>query len=94
MHIYGCSPGPGTEDQIFKGMMKVILDEKLVDDKFINSRTENFTSFTDSLTEFSPAAVEKSTGVLKEDIIQAARIFCRSASCVDSGGNRGEHGGR
>ena len=56
-------------------MMHVLLQNKLIDEKFINERTEGFKSFKDSLRKFTPDYAEKITGVPKQDIIRAAKLY-------------------
>jgi predicted molibdopterin-dependent oxidoreductase YjgC len=57
------------------GMMKVIVDEELLDRAFIEERCENFDAFFDSLKKFDLDFVEKVTGVPKNRIIEAARMY-------------------
>jgi len=60
------------------GMMNVIYAEKLHDENFINSRTENFDEFVRSLKEFPLEKVSEITGVNVEDIVRAARMYASS----------------
>lgn len=66
---------PGTDVALLLGMIRVIVDEKLVDEKFIKERCENYEEFVNSLDVFSLEHVEKITGVKKELIAEAARIY-------------------
>ncbi|MBU8893073.1 MAG: formate dehydrogenase subunit alpha [Bacteroidales bacterium] len=66
---------PGTDVVLLMGMMKVILDENLQDEEFIKARTEGYDEFVDSLVDFDLETTEKITGVPKEKIIEAARIY-------------------
>lgn len=66
---------PGTDVVLLMGMMKVIVDEKLHDEEFIKERTEGYEEFIDSLVDFDLETTEKITGVPKEKIIEAARIY-------------------
>ena len=66
---------PGTDVALMMGMAKVIIDEKLQDKEFINERCENFNEFKKSLTSYTLDFVEKTTGVPKEKIMLAARIY-------------------
>ena len=43
---------PGTDVVLLMGMMKVIVDEKLADIDFINSRCENYDGSAESLKEY------------------------------------------
>jgi formate dehydrogenase alpha subunit len=66
---------PGSDVALLMGMMKVIVDEDLLDKDFIEERCEDFDDFKDSLKEFDLDRVEELTGVPKDKIIEAARIY-------------------
>jgi formate dehydrogenase alpha subunit len=66
---------PGTDVALLMGLMRVIVDEKLLDTNFIAERCENFDAFKESLKAFDLATVSQITGVPAEDIAQAARIY-------------------
>jgi predicted molibdopterin-dependent oxidoreductase YjgC len=57
------------------GMMRVIVDEGLLDQAFIDQRCENFDAFKKSLKNFDLNSVERITGVPKDKIAEAARIY-------------------
>ncbi|TFH35872.1 MAG: 2Fe-2S iron-sulfur cluster binding domain-containing protein, partial [Bacteroidia bacterium] len=66
---------PGTDVVLLMGMMKVIVDEKLEDKEFIKSRCEDYDQFIESLSEFDLDTTERITGVPREKIEEAARIY-------------------
>jgi len=66
---------PGSNVALLMGMMRVIVDQDLYDRDFIEERCENFDAFRDSLKEFDLERVEEITGVPKDKIIEAARIY-------------------
>ncbi len=66
---------PGSDVALMMGMMRVIVDEKLLDKDFIDKRCENFDAFKASLKDFDLSSVEKITGVPKDKIAEAARIY-------------------
>ncbi len=66
---------PGSDVALLMGMMKVIVDEGLVDKAFIEERCENYDDFKASLKGFGLDFVEKTTGVPKDKIAEAARIY-------------------
>ena len=66
---------PGSDVALLMGMMRIIVEEGLQDDAFIQERCENFEAFRASLEDFSLDFVEKTTEVPRELIIQAARMF-------------------
>ncbi len=66
---------PGTDVPLLMGMIKVIIDEGLTDKAFIDQRCENYDELVKSLEPFDLDSVEKITGVAKDLIGEAARIF-------------------
>jgi formate dehydrogenase alpha subunit len=79
---------PGTDVALLNGFMNVILKEGLEDKKFINERTEGFEELKEVVKKYTPEEVEKITGIPKELIMEAARIYAqaKSASLVYSMG--------
>ncbi len=78
----------GTDVAWLNGMMHVIISEKLYDKRFVESRTENFEELKKVVMEYTPGLVESITGIPKDTIIEAARVFAtaKSASIVYSMG--------
>lgn len=75
---------PGTDVALLMGMMRVIVDEGLTDRAFIERRTENLDAFKESLSSFDLEFVERTTGVERSKIIEAARTYatCKPASLL------------
>ncbi len=70
----------GTDVAWANGMMNVIVNENLQDGKFIANRTEGFEEFKKVIEEYTPERVEKITGIPKEKIIEAARMYAGAAN--------------
>lgn len=66
---------PGSDVALLMAMMRVIVEEDLLDKTFIENRCENFEVFKESLKAFSPEFVEKTTAVPWEKIVKAARCY-------------------
>ncbi len=66
---------PGTDVVLLMAMARVILDEGLHDQGFIDQRCENFYAFKQSLGAFDLAFAEKVTGVPRDLIVRAARMY-------------------
>jgi formate dehydrogenase alpha subunit len=66
---------PGTDVVVFSAMAHVILKEKLYNADFIEQRTENFEDFADSMEKFTPEYAEQISGVDRDLIVQAARMY-------------------
>ncbi len=69
---------PGSDIDLLRGMMKVIVDEGLADEGFIKSRTEGFLELKESLKSYSLEEAAENTGVPAEEIARAARAFATS----------------
>jgi formate dehydrogenase alpha subunit len=65
----------GTDVALFNGIMHAILAEGLEDRQFIDKRTEDFEKLKETTAKYTPEKVEKITGVPREKIVEAARIY-------------------
>jgi predicted molibdopterin-dependent oxidoreductase YjgC len=68
-------PHPGTDAALVNGMLRVIVDEGLVNTAFVEERTEGLPELVASLEGFDLASVERLTGVPAADVQAAARIY-------------------
>jgi len=68
----------GTDVVWINGLMNVIIQEGLYDKEFVKSRTENFEEFKRVVLKYTPEKVEKITGIPKEKLIEAARMYARA----------------
>jgi len=66
---------PGTDIALLNGIARAILDAGLENGDFIREQTEGFEAWRESLAEFTPERVEKITGVPREDLQRAARLY-------------------
>ena len=66
---------PGTDVAVFSAMAHVILKEKLCNEDFLRERTENFEAFAASMEKFTPEFAEAVSGVQRDLIVQAARLY-------------------
>ena len=66
---------PGSDVALLMGLMRVIIDEGMVDREFIENNTENFQEFKESLKNFNLDFVQSVTDVPKEKIVEAARCY-------------------
>lgn len=70
---------PGTDVPLLMGMARVIVDEGLTDTAFIADRCEDYDKLVESLSPFDLDSVEKITGVPKDQIAEAARIYAQNS---------------
>jgi formate dehydrogenase alpha subunit len=69
---------PGTDVALLNGIMHVILAEDLINCDFIDSQTEGFDEeFRKNIAEYTPEKTQKITGVPKELIVSAARLYAK-----------------
>ena len=68
----------GTDVALFNAMMKVILDEGLADEEFIERRTEGFEEFRDCVKDYSPERAEAISGVPADLIRKSARMYAKA----------------
>jgi formate dehydrogenase alpha subunit len=66
---------PGTNVPVFTAMAYVMIKEGLVNCKFIEERTEMYEEFVESVEKFTPEYAEAVSGVDRDLIIQAARLY-------------------
>ncbi len=69
---------PGSDVALLMGIMRVILENRWQDSSFIESRCENFDAFKESLGAFNMGFVEKTTGIPRRQIIEAARMYAQA----------------
>jgi formate dehydrogenase major subunit len=65
----------GTDVALLNAMMHVIIKEDLHDKKFIENCTEDFELLKKKVQEYTPEHAAKITGLPKDDIVKAARMF-------------------
>jgi formate dehydrogenase (NADP+) alpha subunit len=68
-------PKIGTDVALLMGMCRIILDEGLQDQAFIDKRTENFEAFKEELKNYPLEWVAHTTGVDADLIVKAARMY-------------------
>lgn len=66
---------PGTDLALANAMLKVILDEDLLDARFVEHHTEGFTETAKVAREWTPRRAARVCGIEAEEIVRAARSF-------------------
>jgi len=66
---------PGTNVPVFTAMAHVIIGEGLVNQKFVDERTEGYEEFAKSVEKFTPEYAEAISGVDRNLIVEAARMY-------------------
>ncbi len=66
---------PGTDVALLNGIINVIIEENLVDQSFIEKRTEGYDKLKETVAKYTPEYVAEITGVAAENIRKAARLY-------------------
>jgi formate dehydrogenase alpha subunit len=69
---------PGSDVALLMGMARVIVEEGLHDQQYIDERCENFDEFKASLESYTPDFVSDMTGLPWDDVVRAARIYAEN----------------
>lgn len=70
-----CSVAPGGNVAFLNGLAHVLVRDGLVDEQFVAERTEGFEELAELVSDFTPAAVERITGVPAADVERAAHLY-------------------
>ncbi len=73
---------PGTDVPLYSAMAHVIIKERLYNQDFIDRRTEGFEEFSKSMEKFSPEYAEAISGVDRNLIVQAARMYATAKNAA------------
>ena len=73
---------PGTDVALINGMINVIISEGLLDQEFVDQRTEGYEDVAASIAKYTPEYVSTITGVPAEDIKKAARIYAEAEAAA------------
>ena len=73
---------PGTDVPLFSAMAHVIIKERLYNQDFIDRRTEGFADFAKSMEKFTPEYAEAISGVDRNLIVQAARMYATAKNAA------------
>jgi len=73
---------PGTDVPLFSAMAHVIIKERLYNEHFIRQRTEGFDEFSRSVEKFTPEYAEAISGVDRNLIVQAARLYATAKNAA------------
>lgn len=69
---------PGTNVPVFNAMAHVIVNEGLVNREFVEARTTGYADYIKTLDKFTPGYAEEISGVDRNLIIEAARMYARA----------------
>ena len=72
----------GSNIKTLNTMMNVIISENLQDSEFIEKYAEGFEYLKEAVKDFTPERFERETGVKKELITEAARMYAKAGSAA------------
>jgi formate dehydrogenase alpha subunit len=75
-------PIPGTNVPLFNAIAKILVEKDLIDEPYVQSRTEGFAEFREFLDKLSLAEAAEITGVDQEDIFRTASILARNGPAL------------
>jgi len=73
---------PGTDIAWINGMIKIIIDEGLGDERFIEERTSGIEDLKKTVAPYTPEKVEEITGIPKDDLVEAARTYAKAENAM------------
>lgn len=79
--IYTC-PKIGSDVMLFNAIARIILEENLIDKKFLDEKVENFEQYRDFIKHVSLEKAEEITGVSISTMKEIATIFAKSKAGV------------
>jgi len=70
-------PKPGTNVPLFNAIAKILIENDLIDESYIRSRTEGFAELREFLNTLSLAQTAEITGIDQEEIFKAAFLLAK-----------------
>jgi len=75
-------PRPGSNVALLNMLLYYLIADGLLDDSFIEQRTEGFAAFRDQIMAIDLAAMEAVTGVEREQVRKAAQVYGSAESAM------------
>lgn len=69
---------PGTDVAVTNGILNVLINENLIDEEFIKTRTNGWEETRATALKYTPEIASEISGVPAEKLIQAARLYGRA----------------
>jgi len=66
---------PGTDVALANGILNVMINEELIDEEFINTKTNDWETAKEAALKCTPQIAAEITGVSADKIVQAARLY-------------------
>jgi len=73
---------PGTDVALYHGMLHLMLWENWLDQHYIDTHTEGFSTLKTLVRDYTPKAVAEICGISEQDLHTAAQLFATSAATL------------
>ena len=73
---------PGTDAALANGLLHILVRDGLIDQDYINERTEGFEHIKGTITTYWPERVERITGVPERELEKAAQMLGAAGSAM------------
>jgi len=73
---------PGTDVAVLNALLHTIVEEGLIDEEFVRTRTEGYDEFARRIKAYSPEAMEPVCGVPAETLREVARLYARGPNSM------------
>lgn len=86
---------PGEDPTVLAAMLRVIIEEGLHDQAFIDEDVDEFQAMRDAVEPFTPEYAAERAGVSAKELVEAARVYARGTSgavTCGTGPNMATHG--
>ncbi|HEX3152711.1 MAG TPA: formate dehydrogenase subunit alpha [Gemmataceae bacterium] len=77
-----CPINPDTDVAFYNTLMHVMIEDGLVDEKFIRDRTENFDALKSMVTQYPPSRVAPVCGIAEATLVEIARSMGRAKNML------------
>ena len=73
---------PGTDAALANGLLHLLIRDGLIDNEYIDERTEGFDRVREVAATYWPERVERITGIPEAELLQAARLLGRARTAM------------
>jgi formate dehydrogenase major subunit len=75
-------PRPGTDSALVLGIIRILIEEKLYDQKYVDLNVNGFDELADAVLPYTPEKVEEITWIPAEQVINLAKMIGNSRRTI------------
>lgn len=75
-------PRPGTDGALVLGIIRILIEEKLYDQNYVDLNVNGFDELADAVVPYTPEKVEKITWIPAEKVVNLARMLGNSRRTI------------